>query len=264
MVTRTLSIIALTLILFTGCGFEIIEPGERGVWVAFGETLDQCIKEGLQGPYNSIKWDLHVLDIKPHSIKVDKAGAGTHDLQEVYMDLVVIYRIDGDQCHKIIKEVGADFASRIMHPAILEEAKAGTAQFTLSQMIQERPKVSERILQGLRVRLKPFYIIVDAVNITNFDASKDFMRSVERKQIVLQEVQTAENERLKAEINAKTVEINAIGEAKAIKIKQEALKQGPEVLKFKELEVLSEKWDGKFPQFVGSGGIPLLNFDMRK
>jgi regulator of protease activity HflC (stomatin/prohibitin superfamily) len=132
-------------------------------------------------------------------------------------------------------------------------------------MIQERPKVREVILTGLRTRLKPYYLTVDDVNITNFDPSRDFMKSVERKQIMAQEAQTAENERLRAIKLAERDVATARGTAEANKILQESLRQGPEVLRFKELEVLMQKWDGRLPQFIAGGGaVPLLSLDAEK
>lgn len=244
-------------LFLSACG--VINPGERGVFVQFGEVDAKCYPEGLQW-YNPILWDLIEIDVKPQAQSIQKMSAATFDIQEVFVDVVANFIIDPVNCHKLVKEVGTDFAARLMIPAIIEEVKAASAKFTLEKIIQARPNLKKEIEDRLTERLDKYYIKLLDINLVNLSPSSEFMKSVERKQIVLQEVQTAENERLKAVKNAERLVAEAKGQAEYNKLLQESLKQSPEVIKFKELDVLKEKWDGRFPQFVGSGGIPLFNF----
>lgn len=257
------SLLLLLLVLFIGgCGWGVVDPGERAVFARFGKVEEHCFKEGLYF-YNPFTTDMYELDIKVQAFEAKKLTAASRDLQEIHADLVLNFSIDGTKCHELLTRVGTDFKERIIIPAITEVLKAATAHFPIEKVIQERPKLKAEILDGLRIRLDPYYIIVQDVALTNFDFSSEFAKAIERKQVEEQNVQRFEFLRQQAVKQAEARVAITRGEAEANKMLAESLKQSPETLRFKELEMMEKKWDGRYPMVVG-GAIPFLNMESPK
>src|SRR5207249_234404 len=123
--------------------------------------------------------------------------------------------------------------------------------FPVEKVIQERPKLKKEIEDGLKVRLAPYWITVQAVSITNISFSRDFSHAIEQKQVEEQNVQRAEFVRQQAEKEGQRQLALAEGQAKANRLLQESLKSSPEVLQMKALD----KWDGKLPVFIWGAAV---------
>lgn len=243
-------------LLFAGCGFGTVDPGERATFATWGKLDQQCYKEGFY-TYNPLSTDMHRIDTKVQAYKVAKLAAVTQDLQAINADVVVNFSIDGDKCHELVQTVGFDFKERVIIPSTAEVLKASTAHFPIDRIIRERARLRDEIIAGLKARLAPYRIDVRDVALVNFDFDPAFVKAVEQKQIEEQNVQRFEYLRQQAEKQAQTDVARAEGNAKANKLLAESLRQSPETLRFKELDVLEKKWDGRFPQFMG-GGVPLI------
>ncbi|HTR41406.1 MAG TPA: hypothetical protein VMH87_07290, partial [Pseudomonadales bacterium] len=73
--------------------------------------------------------------------------------------------------------------------------------------------------------------------------------AIEAKMVQEQEADKAKFTQQKAQIDADTTVITAKGEAEAMKVRGEALKENPNYI---QLQIV-EKWDGKSPLVVGNG-----------
>ena len=118
------------------------------------------------------------------------------------------------------------------------------------------------------------------VALTDFGFSPSFAKAIEQKQVEEQGVQRKEYERQQAEKEGQAKLALATGQAAANLaiakaeadgnlLKAKATAEGnrlvresltADLIAFKTVE----SWDGKLPQIVGSGAIPLLNLDMRQ
>ena len=116
-----------------------------------------------------------------------------------------------------------------------------------------------------------YNIIVDAISITEFEFSPEFVRAVEAKVAAQQRALQAQNELRRIEIEAQQAEARAVGEqqaniaraegvrqanvlqaqgeAQAITTIDEQLRQSPSYLEW----LKSQKWDGQLPLVVGGG-----------
>ena len=258
-----LVLVTLSL-LAAACG--VVDPGERAVFARWGEVEPKCYKEGLYF-YNPWTTDMYELDAKVQSVKFEKLTAASRDLQDIHADVVVNFAIDGEQCHELLKNVGQDFLIRVVHPAVAEILKASTAHFTVEGVIRERVKLKEEIEKGLRERLAPYRIVMHHANLTDFGFSQTFSAAIEQKQVQEQNVQRAEFMRQQAVKEAEARVARADGDAKANRLMAESLRQSPEALEFKRLEVQSEaikKWNGAMPQYAGGGALPFINLEGKK
>jgi len=256
--THLLFLTGMIVLLVTGCGFTSTSPGEAVVFSRFGAVDPTCYPAGFY-LYNPLTTSVYHVDVKVQKFEV-KADASSRDLQDVHTTIVVNFSLDGSKCHEVVKTVGTDFAARIILPAVEEVTKASTALFPVEKVIQERPKLKKEIEDGLKVRLAPYWITVQAVSITNISFSHDFSRAIEQKQVEEQNVQRAEFVRQQAEKEGQRQLALAEGQAKANRLLQESLKSSPEVLQMKALD----KWDGKLPAYMGSGSVPFIRLEQGK
>ncbi len=254
----SLVLTGMIALLVSGCGFTSTSPGEAVVFSRFGDVDMKCYPAGFY-LYNPFTTSVYHVDVKVQKFEV-KADASSRDLQDVHTTIVVNFSIDGSKCHELIKNVGANFAQQIILPAVEEVTKASTALFPVEKVIQERPRLKKEIEDGLKARLSPYWIAVQAVSITTITFSHDFSHAIEQKQVEEQNVQRAEFVRQQAEKEGQRQLAFAEGQAKANKLLQESLKSSPEVLQVKALE----KWDGKLPAYMGSGSVPFIRLEQGK
>jgi regulator of protease activity HflC (stomatin/prohibitin superfamily) len=92
--------------------------------------------------------------------------------------------------------------------------------------------------------------------ITNFDFTDELEKAIEQKTIREQEALAKHFELEKAKKDAEITYVNAEAEARAVKIKGEAIRLAPSVI---QLEIV-KKWNGVSPQSVvtGRGGADVL------
>jgi regulator of protease activity HflC (stomatin/prohibitin superfamily) len=164
------------------------------------------------------------------------------------------YNIDPAQVARLYQEVGTDYKSRIIDPAMQEGVKASTAKFTAEELITKREAVREDTKAQLKARLQVSGIIVTEFNITNFNFSKVFNDAIEAKVTAEQQALAAKNklEQIKFEAEQRIAE--AKGKAEAMTVESNALRSNPMILELRALE----KWNGILPQVTG-GATPFIS-----
>jgi regulator of protease activity HflC (stomatin/prohibitin superfamily) len=245
-------VVLLLALLVVGiyCSVCIIEPGNVGVVIRLGEAQPDALGEGVHVVIPFIT-RVKSLDVKIQKAEV-KTAAASRDLQTVNAEIVVNYRIEKVNAVKLFREIGINYLAIIIEPQIQESFKAGAAKYTAESLITERSAVSEGIHESISSRLKQFGVIIDAVNITNFDFSPEFNRAIEEKMTAEQRALQAEKELERYKFEARQKVETARGEAEAV---MERAKAEAGALNLKkqyatpELIWLSavEKWDGKLP-----------------
>lgn len=259
-------IILVIVTLFSS--LRIIEPGHAGIVIRLGQALPEALDEGIHFVFP------FVTKVKPLDVRIQKAtvdtAAASKDLQTVNAAIVVNYRVDKDKAVTLFREIGVNYLPTVIEPAIQEAFKSGSAKYTAEELITERSVVSQEIRESISSRLKQFGVIVDAVNITNFDFSAEFNKSIEDKMTAEQRAKQAEKELERYKFEAQQKVETARGEAEAVlekaKAEAEALKLKSEYAK-PELIWLTgvEKWDGKMPTHLfGSAPMPVFNTNSKE
>lgn len=237
------------MILFGSLG--TVRAGERGVKLRFNKVVG-TVDEGLY-----IKLPFFE-KVKRVDVKVQKeqvvASAASKDLQTVTSQVALNFHLDAERVAEIYREVGLSFKDRIIDPAIQESVKASTAKFTAEELITKREIVKEDIKLHLKDRLDNRGILVDELNIIDFDFSAQFNKAIELKVTAEQEALAAKNKLEQIKFEAEQVVVSAQGRAKALQIESDAIRSNAQILELRAIE----KWDGKLPQ-VTSGAIPFIN-----
>merc|ERR1711937_923012 len=191
-----------------------VEGGHRAViFSRFGGVGGEIKTEGLNFRIPWLEWPL-IYDIRAR----------------------VLYRPDPGAIQSIAKNIGEDFAEKILPSITHETLKSVIANFSASALLTRRNEVSNQIRQDLEMRAKDFSIILDDVAITDTQFSPLFTQSIEAKQIAQQEAFQARYVVMQAKEEKKQKIVSAEGEAASARLVGEALKENPAYLKLQRIE----------------------------
>lgn len=241
----------------------IVPAGHTGVVVTLGKVSDNVLSEGFhfKAPLvqNVVKMSNQI-----QKCEIEGAESVSKDLQAISTTIVVNYKIGDSSSAKIYREIGRDYESIMLMPAIHESLKAVSAKYTAEQLVTSRSKVALEIQDTLSEKMEEYGIVIEKFNIVNFSFSEEFSKAIEAKEVAQQNLLRAktEQEQLIVEANAQAEKkvIAAEAEAKAILKKAEAQAEANETIaKSLNDKVLEnnkiEKWDGKLPYATGGSAI---------
>jgi len=256
---NSLSTLVLGSLFVGGC--TTVQPGTLGIQVYFGDLQQEVLKPGF---YTSVLTNIILISTQVQATDA-KSEATTNDLQNVQTQITLNWSRAGDSVRMQFEKYPS-IESRIIAPAIQESVKSVTAQYTATDLVQKRQEVKDKIEALIKERLGPVGILVDQVNITNFQFSNEFNNAIEQKVKAEQEALRAKEELEKTKIVAQQEEAKAMGakaaailraegEAKAIDIQGEALRRNPQVLDLRKVE----RWNGVMPTtLITDGGSDSL------
>lgn len=243
--------LVLIAIFFTP--FAIVDAGQRGVLLKFGEVQDQVLGEGIHLIIPIVN------TVKKLSVRVQEqeisAEASSKDLQKVFTEVVLNWHIIPEEANTIFQQLGDEkqVVERIISPAVEEVLKAILAEYSADDVVTSRGKIKDRIDDAVSTRLARYHIGIDDLSLVDVNFSKEFEESVEAKQIAKQEAKRAEFLALRAAKEAEAKVNLAKGDAEAQMLLRDTLT--PELLHRQAIE----KWDGKLPLFLGKDGVNLVD-----
>lgn len=268
-----LGVLAIPFLIVIFSTLRVIPAGHVGVQVLFGEVQMTALKEGLNivNPlYEVVKMDCRV---KKYENKYDTASK---DMQNVHVIMALNYRIFPDKAPVIYKDVGLEFADRIIAPAAQEVLKANTALHNASEILIKRPEVKSDVQKGLNIWLQKYNIDLKEVSLVNIGFDKEFEAAIVAKQVEEQRAEQKKYMLIQAQKDAEIMAANAKGKgdaareeakgvADALRIRGEAESNYNQKVSASLTPILIQQlyyksWDGHLPQyFFGGGGVtPLI------
>jgi len=243
-------IILIVVIILAANSVAIVDAGHTGVVVTMGKVNEGTLQEGLHFKIPFVQ-QVVIIDNRIRKLEVN-TEAFSKDLQSVNTVLAINYRVDTAKSDSIYKNIGADYESVLVTPAVNEVLKAITATYTAEESVTNRQLISDGLVTGLNEKLNEIGLYVTDVNIIDFDFSEAFITAIEEKQVAQQKL-------LKAETEKKTAITNAQAEAEALKIKADAEAQANDTIsKSLTAQVIENKkiakWDGVLPKVTGGAG----------
>jgi prohibitin 2 len=241
-----LGVLVFAVVVLVAGSFFVVPPGHRGVLVTMGKVSPQFAPEGLgfKAPF--------ITSVIPVSIrqqtKTSQADCYSSDLQQINVELRVLYRIPESMIVRMFQEYAGDPFDSLVSPRVSEALKEVTALQSAEQIVKKREEIKTRALNSAKLKVGDLLVIEDLV-IQNVSLSKELEAAIEAKMVQEQEAAKAKFIQQKAEIEANTVVIRAKGEAEAFRIRGRALQDNPNLV---QLQIV-EKWDGVSPLVVGAG-----------
>lgn len=252
----------VVLLAIVASSIMIIPAGSTGVVMTFGKVSDSVMQEGLNFKVPFVQ-NVVVISNKIQIQEVE-ANAVSKDLQTVNSTVAVNYRVGFDSSANIYKNIGENYESIVLLPAMQESMKSISAKYTAEELITKRTQVGIEIQETLEEKVSDYGIIIEKFNIVNFDFSAEFNDAIEAKQVAEQNLLKTKTEQeqvlVVAEAEAKKKQIQAEAEADAIATKAKAQAEANKLL----AESLNDnvidyekiqKWDGKMPYATGGSTI---------
>jgi prohibitin 2 len=233
------------IILAGSASNYIVQPGYRGVAVTLGKVSPVFRAEGfgLKLPFvTRIQQTL----IRQQSTNM-VADCYSSDLQQIKINLVVLYRVPEAAVVRLYREYEGDPFESLVNPRVAEALKEVTAQRTAEQIVQNRSEVKSQALTIARQKIGESLVLEDLV-LANITLTHILEQAIESKMVQQQEAARARFTKQQAETEANTAVIKAKGEAESISLRGRALRENPAVL---QLEIV-DRWDGVTPLAVGT------------
>lgn len=147
---------------------------------------------------------------------------------------------------------------KVISKRIIETTTAVVAKYRAEDLLKQREIVKNQIVADLSKKLVAYNIIVEDVQITEFKFSDAYAKAIEDKQIAEQSALTAVNNTRTVQEKAKQAIETAKGEAEAIRIQSEAIRENGGQA-YLDLQAVKQ-WDGKLPvTMAGNGTVPFIN-----
>jgi regulator of protease activity HflC (stomatin/prohibitin superfamily) len=259
----------ILLVVVLSASVKIVEAGHRGVLLNFGAVdTSASLNEGI---HFVVPFRDNIVQLEVRTQKtVENAASASRDLQDVSTQVALNYHVTPDTAQILFQQLGFDYATRVISPAIQESVKQVTARFNAENLITNRETVKGEIENQILQRLAAYNIDVETISITEFQFSEQFRRAVEAKVEAEQRALQANNDLRRIEIEAQQAEARAIGEqqaniaraegvrqaailqaqgeAEAIAIVEAQLRENPRYLEW----LKTQRWDGVLP-LVTSG-----------
>ncbi|MGI6201380.1 MAG: prohibitin family protein [Christensenellales bacterium] len=246
-------VIVVVLVLFLGVtvlsACHTIPAGHTGVVTQFGAVSDQVLTEGL---HFTVPYITQVVKIDNRVLKTEvSSSSASKDLQTVSSTIALNYRVKNEASAQLYKNVGVNYESVIVNPAIQECVKAVTAKFTAEELITNRQMVGDQMRDLLQEKIGPYGLQIEVFNIISFDFSEEFNAAIEAKQTAQQNALKAEQDLSRIKIEAEQQIEQARAEAESYKLRSQELTD--EMIRMEAIN----KWDGRLPYVVSDGSTIL-------
>lgn len=247
------SILGIFLLITFFSSVGTISAGNIGVKTRFGKVIGS-IQPGFFVMIPYIDY-VTSMDVQTQKDQADSTAASS-DLQNVTATVAVNYHVEPQDAPTIFANIGADYADRVISPAIQESIKSVTANYTAEQLITEREKVRQDIITLLTGKLQTYGVQTDSLNIVNFAFSDQFNQAIEAKVTAQQNALAAQNKLAQVQFEADQAVAQAKGQAQAIQIEAQAI-QAQGGAAYIQLQSIN-KWNGILPTYM-TGTTPFVD-----
>lgn len=258
-VMRTIgaAILVFVVVVLAASATYIVQPGHRGVAVTLGKVSPGFKAEGF-GFKQPFVTHIHPTSIRQQTRSMP-AECYSSDLQQVKMEVHVLYRVPEHSVVKIFQEYAGEPFDNLIAPRVQEAIKEVAATQSAEQIVKKREEVKVKALDLARRKIGTNFLEVIDVVLYNLSLSPELEQAIEMKMVQEQDASKAKFTQLKAQIEADTAIIRAKGEAEAIEVRGGALRANPDFIKLQ----IVQNWNGKSPLVVGAdgGADMLLNID---
>jgi len=232
--------------IMASSGTYVVQPGFRGVEVTLGKVSPAFKPDGF-GLKVPLITAIHPTSIRQQTAE-DTAECYSSDLQQVRVNLRVLYRIPEASVVKLFQNYYGEPFETLVAPRVQEAVKEVAALQSAEKIVKNREQIKTRALELTREKIGSLIVIEDIV-VQDITLTKELESAIEAKMVQEQEAAKSKYLQQRAQIEADTAVIQAKGEAESIRIRGQALKENPA---FVDLKIV-DKWNGLAPLVIGGG-----------
>lgn len=268
------AVIAILAIIVLSSSWFVVPPANVAFTRWLGGTVMQ--REPL-GPGMHLKMPfmetVDQLQVSQSVYSLPPMDVYTNDNQSVSISVSVIYVVPPADAYHMLYDVGRTGAQDIdftVLPVVRNDAQSVFARYNTLTISDKRAEIANAMQVAISGDLQRLFgIQVINVQLTGIQYSGAFTQSVEAAMTAKAAAVRADNEVLQkqyegqqavvlAEAHAKAKIAAAQGEAKAIELVSDALRQNPTYIKWYE----AAKWNGVLPRYVaGKAAVPIVDAD---
>lgn len=270
------SLLGLIIMVF---GFFVNIPANHVgiVYSPFGGTKTETMSEGLKT--KNIFNKVYKLSTETQTAKVKDLTTQTMDAQFLNSELNIKYKVNPSNAYMIFKQYKTlkKMSSDLIVPTTQRVLELVTTNYNIIDILgAKRSEVYAELDKKLTEEFAKYGVEFVSISITDMDAGEALEKAISDEAVAKKAVETAEQNLLKAETEAKQKSVQAQAEQDAARIeaetkiiKAEADNRANELLNKsmsdKILEKLwIEKWDGKMPTYYGGDGGLMFNMGESK
>ena len=244
------------------------------IYSPFGGTKEQTISEGFhtKNPFDKV----YKISTEVQTTKIDNLTTQTKDAQYVNSTLDIKYRVNTSNAYMVFKQFRTldKLSDTLIIPTTQRVLELITTKYNVFDILGEsRADVYAELEMELKTEFAKYGVEFYTISITDMDAGEAIEKAISDEAIAKKAVETAEQNLLKVETEAKQKSVEAQATLEAAKINAETTLIQAEaeneknriVNEYLTDAVLQQKWlnhwDGKLPVYYGGDGADLI-FDM--
>jgi prohibitin 2 len=202
------SIAFFVALLVLNSASYVIEPGTRGLKVTLGKTQEGFLPEGF-GFKTPFVTSIVRVNVRQRT-RALTADCFSSDLQQVKIDLRVLFRIPEASVVPIYREFAGDPFDSLIAPRIQEAIKEVTAMMTAEQVVKNREEIKKKSMALASQKIGPLLLVEDIV-LRDIDLSPELEKAIEAKMVAEQQANQARFTQVQTQIEAETAVISARG-----------------------------------------------------
>lgn len=229
----------------------IIPANSVGVrYSALNGTSKKTLDEGVHLIVPFVD-KIYEIDTTTQERTDENLSVQTKDAQWISVETNVKYRVSEENAFKVYKGYKTldNLNKNIIGNYAQDALNTVCSQYNVIDILGEkRNEIIEKTVALLSEKFENEGITLTALTLKDIDAGDEIEKAIKEEAVAKKQVETAEQNRLKAEKEAKTKLIEAQGEAAANAAKTSQLTD--EIL----MEQFIKKWNGELPKVTGSDG----------
>lgn len=229
----------------------IIPANSVGVrYSALNGTSKKTLDEGVHLIVPFVD-KIYEIDTTTQERTDENLSVQTKDAQWISVETNVKYRVSEENAFKVYKGYKTldNLNKNIIGNYAQDALNTVCSQYNVIDILGEkRNEIIEKTVALLSEKFENEGITLTALTLKDIDAGDEIEKAIKEEAVAKKQVETAEQNRLKAEKEAETKLIEAQGEAAANAAKTSQLTD--EIL----MEQFIKKWNGELPKVTGSDG----------
>ena len=208
------SAVVFAVLAVASLSIVIVPAGYVGVVTNFGRVEERTLLAGLQ-VVTPIAESVHLIDtrVQPHDFK--DIDAASKEYQQVRASGKLNYHIDPAFAFVVYRQLGPDFASKVIDPALNDFVKEAMPQYAITEILPKREEIRQKAKDAMNANLARYHIVVDDIYLANISFSDEYEQAIEDKQVAAQQVQTQLQVLEQKRIQAQQAVVDAEGKANA-------------------------------------------------